>query len=83
MLCSLFKLAFEEIVYSVDFFSTVKCIRDPTGFHSDKLHDALQEGDTKTVARIILGKNKVSAKEMLLEIILCFLLMLLFLKRDA
>lgn len=65
------------------FFSTVKCIRDPTGFHSDKLHDALQEGDTKTVARIILGKNKVSAKEMLLEIILCFLLMLLLLKRDA
>lgn len=65
------------------FFSIVKCIRDPTGFHSDKLHDALQEGDTKTVARIILGKNKVSAKEMLLEIILCFLLMLLLLKRDA
>ena len=40
--------------------STVKCVRDPTGFHADKLHKALQDGDTKTVARIILNKNKVS-----------------------
>ena len=30
------------------------------GFHSDKLHKALQDGDTKTVARIILNKNKVN-----------------------
>lgn len=42
------------------FFQIVKCVRDPSGFHSDKLHKALEEGDTKTVARIILGKNKVN-----------------------
>ena len=41
----------------------MKCVRDPTGFHADKLHKALQEGDTKTVARIILGKNKVNIKK--------------------
>ena len=42
--------------------SIVKCVRDPTGFHSDKLQKALKEGDTKTVARIILGKNQVIIK---------------------
>ena len=37
-------------------------MRDPTSFHSEKLHKALQDGDTKTVARIILNKNKVNIR---------------------
>ncbi|XP_022810237.1 uncharacterized protein LOC111347232 [Stylophora pistillata] len=68
------KLTSKDIAESIDnemdgdlqkaFLSLVKCIRDPTGFHSDKLHDALQEGDTKTVARILLGKNKAQLDEL-------------------
>ncbi|XP_020605141.1 uncharacterized protein LOC110043977 isoform X1 [Orbicella faveolata] len=46
------------------FLTLVKCVRDPTGFHSDKLHKALEEGDTKTVARIILGKNKAQLDQL-------------------
>ena len=45
---------------SLFFNPTVRCVRDPTGFHSDKLHKALGEGDAKTVARIILNNNKVN-----------------------
>lgn len=68
------KLTSKDIAESIDnemdgdlqkaFLTLVKCIRDPTGFHSDKLHDALQEGDTKTVARIILGKNKAQLDDL-------------------
>ncbi|KAM7451307.1 hypothetical protein ABFA07_000987 [Porites harrisoni] len=47
------------------FLTLVKCVRDPTSFHSDKLHKALQDGDTKTVARIILNKNKAQIDELL------------------
>ena len=50
----------ELILQLFGFFQIVKCVRDPSGFHSDKLHKALEEGDTKTAARIILGKNKVN-----------------------
>ncbi|KAL9954885.1 hypothetical protein ACROYT_G042470 [Oculina patagonica] len=68
------QLTNEDIADSIDsemdgdlqkaFLTLVKCVRDPTGFHSDKLHKALEEGDTKAVARIILGKNKAQLDEL-------------------
>lgn len=39
--------------------TVVKCIRDPQNTKNDKLHEALQEGDTTTVARIIAANNEV------------------------
>ena len=41
-------------------FFTVNCVQDPSKFYADKLHKALQDGDTNAVAKILLGKNKVS-----------------------
>ncbi|XP_015775105.1 PREDICTED: annexin A6-like isoform X4 [Acropora digitifera] len=68
------KLSKADIADSIDhemdgdlqkaFLTLVKCIRDPTSFHSDKLHKALQEGDTKTLARIILNKSKTQLTEL-------------------
>ena len=34
----------------------VKCIRNQNQFLADKLHEALNEKDTKTATRIILGE---------------------------
>ncbi|XP_068684036.1 uncharacterized protein [Montipora foliosa] len=68
------KLTKKDIADSIDsemegdlqraFLTLVKCVRDPTGFHSEKLHKALQDGDTKTVARIVLSKDKAQLNEL-------------------
>jgi hypothetical protein len=39
--------------------TVVSCVRDPLKAQVDKLHTALLDGDTSTVARTIAGKNEV------------------------
>ena len=41
----------------------VKCVKDPASLQGGKLHEALESGDTKTVAKIILSKTKVSTRD--------------------
>ncbi|XP_031564848.1 uncharacterized protein LOC116300181 [Actinia tenebrosa] len=42
----------------------VACLRDPEKNQVDKIHDALQDGDMSTVARIIAGSNEASLKKL-------------------